>query len=377
MAMVGVDIGSTEVRVVQVEGIDQDGMAIVSRLGVSELRPDAVVAGRIRNKQQVALALKRAIKDAGVKRYGFIIGLSSSHVALGSFELPDSIKPSERIQVIKNTGHEISPAVPAAESVLAAQVVSSRLTSEGNRINTLSVIAALESEVNDIKDICRLADVQPRAIDITAAATMRALYRIDEDSRDIATFVDMGATKITVGTRQGGYLRSMRTVAGGGDHITRALMSETGDAFEDAQNRKESMKVGLRASSIAAFSAAYTDEEDIDVNQDRQTHIEETFNRAVEGEVDKIVESLEQDIISNAGARPGGIFLSGKSALMRGLKERVQARTGIPTSTGRPWASLQRNKYTERFFKDSIDETKLLLGLTPAIGLAIWKGSSK
>lgn len=52
--MVGVDIGSTVVR--------------------------AVVAGRIRSPQAVSLSLVSALHDAGVPRYGFVLGLTSSHV---------------------------------------------------------------------------------------------------------------------------------------------------------------------------------------------------------------------------------------------------------------------------------------------------------
>ena len=94
--LVGVDIGSTSVRAVEVAGVDVKGYALISRIGSSPLPQGAVVAGRVRSPKDVSVALVRALRAAGLPRHGFILGMTSPDLALTTMVFPATVRASER-----------------------------------------------------------------------------------------------------------------------------------------------------------------------------------------------------------------------------------------------------------------------------------------
>lgn len=376
-ARVGVDLGATAVRVAVVDGVDSDGFAQVSRIGLSPVKPGAIAGGKIRNPQLVSLALSRALKAAGVPRYGFVLGLSSPDAALSRVTLPNSIRANERSGALRSMGLQISPTVPLQDSAVSTQLIRTDQTGEGHLVDQVAVAAALQSEVDALLSVCKLAGVEPQSIDLAGAATMRGLVRCAPEAQEVASLVDIGASKIMVATRQGPHLRSIRTVPGGGDDITRAIIGVTGEEMEQAERRKAAMRL-LTAprSGIVDLSSSYIDEDDDSpVDAGQQTAVEEALTRSVEAIVDQIAQTIESDS-ANYGSYTQGISLCGGTALLRGLKERLNQRVGVPVQIGRPWAALQRNKRTQQYFTERGDDPRLMLSLTTAIGLALWKEPS-
>ncbi len=379
--MVGADIGSTEVRVVQVEGLDRHGQAIVTRVGQAPVKEGAIVQGQIRNQQLLSLALTRAAKEAAVPLRGMVVGLSTPDTAVTQLVLPSAVRRSERVGAIRNLGKDISAAVPLSDAELATCLIDTDLSSEGTQVNTLSVVAASSAQMDELLAICRIAKVTPRAIDLSGAALLRALIRSPLDSVDVSTLVDVGATKTTVVTRQGLYLRSLRTLPEGGLSLTRALMSamsssatETAELREQAERDKRNYHLGVRPEVKLASGHSYVDDRGTFGIADSlaQTGIEEALNRAGEQLVENIAAAVDQDSAAFAD-RTQGATLCGGSALMPGLKEMLASRMGIPVQIGRPWATLARNRNTEHFFRSGGEPPELMLKLSVAIGLALWE----
>jgi len=365
--MIGVDIGATAVRVVSVAGVDSRGMAIVTKLGISSIKEGAIIGGRIRSPEEVSVALVRAFKEAGIRRYGFVIGMESPDIALSTIALPASLKKLERSDAIRTMNRPISPTFSIADSALSTCLLEA---SEINRVtmNTVSVAAALQSDVDMLSTICSLAKATPRAIDLTGAALLRAYTRANPENLEISTVVSIGASRTTVATRAGMHLRSLRTIAGAGFEVTRSIMQVTGEDFEKA----EELKTVSRLNNAAATKTRSSYQLDESFEADGLEPIERSLNNATDLLVDSIAQAIDSDA-SNFGSVSQGVILCGGTALLRGLKEKLTQRIGIPVSIGRPWAELERSRRNALFFRDGKVDPRLMLAIGPAVGLALWK----
>lgn len=375
--MIGVDLGATAIRVAEISGVDRDEFAVVTRMSIVPL-PDSskddpwIVAGRIANPQGLAAALAKAFSEAGVPRYGFVLGHTSKAVAVATTRLPGSVKTTERVQAIRNAGKEISPLVPLAQAELGVNFVRSDKTAEDVTWDTLTVGAALSEEVAKLNALCKLAKLTPRAIDLSGVALTRALVRTSADAREVATVVDIGATKTTVVTRRGRHVRSIRTVTTGGVNITRALQSVAGESFEDAELRKKSLRL-TAAVAEADPGLSYGAEDAAELLDDKtRTKIEGAFNEAGEELVNQIATSVEFDAEAH-GSFTEGVSLTGGTALLLGLKERLQQRLGVPVQVGRPWATILPHKRNLAYKTGGKDDPVVLQQLATAVGLALWK----
>jgi type IV pilus assembly protein PilM len=364
--MVGVDIGATEVRAVEVAGVDSNSLAIVTRLGVAPMPEGAIVGGRIKNPQAVATAMVRALKRAGLPSYGFVMNISSPDVAMTTMTLPSAVRRDEREGAIRALGRPLSANLPLDDSVLASQLLTSAETADGFEVHTVAVAAALRSEVEMIQTVCKMARCTPRAIDFGGVALIRALTRANATSNEVATVVDIGATKTSVATRVGPHVRSLRVTAGGGSELTRALLSANGGDVDIAEQAKMSMKL---PTSTRQVSTAYTGDDDYQAERDPSM---QSLSSASDVLVDTIAQSIELDA-ANHGTYTQGVFLTGGTALLRGFKERLQQRVGVPVVVGRPWADLERSKRNVEFFADGKPDPRVLFRLSTAIGLALWK----
>lgn len=378
-ATVGLDIGATAVRAVRVRGIDADGYAVVTNIGVVPLRPGAVSGGRVRQPQIVSLAMARALREAGLSKYGVIVGFSGPDSVIGEATLPHAVKGPERLRALRSMGHDIAPTVPLADSFISAQLVSTDRNSDGHLVDRLSVAAATRSEIEGLRKLCKLAGITPRAIDLSGAAVTRALVRCQTNAAEVASIVDLGASKIMVTTRQGPWLRSMRTVAGGGDDITKAISSVTSGDLKDAEMRKASMRLPTApVFGLTGMDFDYVGDESEGV-QEQQTAVEEALARAAEHIVDQVAQSIDADTAMYT-AQTQGISLCGSTALLKGLKERLGQRMGVPVQIGRPWAVIAKSKKTEQYFINlggrQVEDPRLMLSLATAIGLALWKESN-
>lgn len=368
MVRVGVDIGSTEVRVVKLAGIDADGFARIARFGTYPVREGAVVGGRIHHPQQVSISLARALKEAGVPRHGFVVGISSTDAAVTRIRLPGSIRPDERPAALRHLGVEVSPTVPLEAAALATNLLRDTVTAEGFVQHQLIVAAVPEADLEVLRTVCKLARCTPAAIDLAGAATARAYVRAAGGNREVGAIVDIGATRTTVITREGLDLRSLRSSLGGGADLTHAIADALGVSAEEAETRKRAMAVIGKSTTVpvgpVGFGASYV--------ADERAGAEQALVNAADLLVDQIAAHIELDAQVH-GSMPAGVLLVGGGALMRGLKERVAKRVGVEVRIGRPWARLEPRGRNLAYLSHGKEDPALMLALATATGLALWR----
>lgn len=370
---VGVDIGSTAVRVVEVRGIDNRGFAVVSRVGFSPLREGAILGGKVKNPVAVSQALQRALKQAGVAPYGFVTGYSAPEVAVTRMQLPGSLKGDERVKSIRTMEHQISASMRLDESVLAVNEIRKFSAPNGAPIAAVVVAAAHEAEVNALRQVFKLAKCQPKALDLSGAAIMRALVRTPVDSADVHTVVDVGATKTSIATRQGPHLRSIRQIPVGGEAFVRAIIGVTGDDREAAQARVKVVSLSGSAATAASLSTAYGSSAGSEPGRSKETLLDEALNTVAEDLVEQIAAAIENDAASYGNTLTRAVVLCGAPSQIPGLRDRLSGRLGVPVKLGRPWAVLERSRSNLLLLKDGREDPRMMMELATAIGLALWK----
>lgn len=370
--LVGVDIGATAVRAVEVAGVDANGFAIVTRLAIVPLEPGAVVAGRVRNPKAVSAALLTALREAKLPRYGVVLGMSSPDTALARLPLPAVIRPDEREGAIRSADRPLAATFTLDESSLSTQTIRVDTAADGTQVAVVAVAAALRSEVEALQQVCRLARVTPRAVDLSGVATVRALTRLDPASNEVATVVDIGASKTTVATRAGMHVRSLRVTAGAGSDLTRAIAAITEEDFDTAERRKLAYRLRTQVQQTQGFSYGFEEE---DPSVEALTPMDRAVSSAVDALVDSVAQAVETDA-ANHGSFSQGVTLCGGTALLRGLKDRMQQRVGVPVQIGRPWAEIERSSRNAAYFTDGVADPRVLLSIATATGLALWKEPS-
>ena len=140
--LVGVDIGATAVRAVEVTGVDAEGYALISRIGIAPLPRGAVIAGRIRSPKDVSVSLVRALRAAGLPRHGFVLGLTSPDVALTTMMFPATVRATERDGAIRAMGRPLGATFGLDQSVLSTYLAGTTTTPEGMTLQTIGVSAA-------------------------------------------------------------------------------------------------------------------------------------------------------------------------------------------------------------------------------------------
>ena len=376
---VGVDIGSSAIRVVEVSGIDRDGYAVVSRVAEEPLAEGALREGRPADLQQVAVALNRALKSAKVAPQGFVLGLSVPETAVGRRMLPAAVKQTEWVSTIRNSGWEVSPLAKMADSIVDVRHVREDVDGEGRELDVLSVGVARRSDIDTMMSLCKLAKLAPRALDLTGVAMLRALVRDTDESRDVAAYVDIGSTTTTVVTREGRSAHTMRCLNMGGTLFTRAVQEVRGLPFEEAERLKARLKLSPPGASVnqgpVDLSSYGLADDDRYLEDREQTKLENAFERAGEQLINTIVAAVESGQSSDQGSvpPPEEVYLVGGSALVGGLRERLQHALQIPVRIARPWATIAPHERNAAFRKGEQDDPLALLRLSPAIGLALWK----
>jgi type IV pilus assembly protein PilM len=370
---VGVDIGTTAVRVVELNGMDVRGNAIISKVGFAPLREGALAAGKVRNHVAVARALAIALKQAGVPPYGFIAGYSAADVAVTRMQLPAALEGDERVRTLRTMEKQVSSALPLDQSVVSMNEIRKFASGNGAQMAAVVVAQASRDEVESWRKVFRLAKCQPRALDLVGAADMRALVRVGPDGQEVHTVVDIGATKTSVATRQGTHLRSIRQIAVGGAAFTRAIMQVTGDSHEMAEARQKVISLTAQREVSVEESAGYGSTVASAVSKPKETLLDEAINAVADDLIEQIAASIENDASAYGNTLTQAVVLCGASAQIGGLRNRLAGRLGVPVQLGRPWAVLERNRANILLLREGKEDPRMMMELTTAVGLALWK----
>ncbi|HJY86765.1 MAG TPA: type IV pilus assembly protein PilM [Candidatus Acidoferrales bacterium] len=234
-ALVGLDIGSTSIKAVELRGSKQ-GYELVS-FGLEPLTQDTVVDGAIMDAPLVATAISNIFEQQKVRTKNVATSVSGHSVIVKRVTLPSMSEEElyDRIQT------EASQHIPfdIADVNLSYQL----LESVDAQMDVL-LVAVKKDKILNHTNVLAQAGKTPLVVDIDAFALQNSFeVNYDPDPGQTVALLNVGASVMNINIVRGGIPLFTRDVSVGGNQYTDALQKELDLSFEDAERLKKGESV--------------------------------------------------------------------------------------------------------------------------------------
>jgi type IV pilus assembly protein PilM len=343
-SVVGIDIGSTAVRAVELSGAGK-AQPTVMRYYAVPLPEGSVVRGEVQEINTVAEALKRLWSAGGFGSKHVVIGMGNHRVLVRDLAVPKG--SMERIRESLPFHVQDMLPVPVADALLDFYPISETDDGvAGPQVHGLLVAAVKESVQANVKAV-QLAGLIPVEVDLIPFALSRLVYRGQPDP-GVVVQIDVGARTTSVVVTTLGSPLFVRIIPTGGDDLTQALV----DRLPTDSTTADTVK---RAVGLAPGGVAVGDEDAVGIIREVTT---------------ELLSSLRNTITYFANTRPSltidRIVLAGGGASMIGFGQALGELTRLNVVPPEPLGAVTFAKGV------SVDEFQSTGGeFYVALGLAI------
>jgi len=386
---IGVDVGSTAVRVAEVAAGD---IPVLVRAAQVPLPTGAVEAGEVRQPEAVAEALRELWSKSGVKSKQAHLGVGNQRVVVREVALP--WLPEKELR--DTLGFQVQEFIPMAsdEAVLDFDPLG-EMDQGGRRMVRILLVAAHRPMVNTLVEAALAAKLDPQGIDLAPFAVVRAVGTGDEgldlDSSGDEAIVDIGAQVTSICVHDRGVTRFVRMLPSGGRDVTLALASGLGVEEEVAERLKRGGSVEPPADETGAHdaravepAAAASPAVELPPPADRApldslrttrdaaaplpdpAEVRQLALTRAGSFVDEVRSSLEFYTAQMPNASIGRVLVVGGGSRLDGLLELLQERLPVPVDRGR---LFERAKSEIELSPEASVEAEAVLSV--AVGLAI------
>src|SRR6266704_1810452 len=226
-SMVGVDIGSSSVKAVELRGEGGDFQLL--SLGYEGLQPDSVVDGQIMELNAVSTAIGNIFNEHKIKTTKVAAGVNGHSVIVKNIVLPqmteDELQESFAWHAEEHIPFDISD-------------VNLDYHVTGTTPDAIHVLLAAckRDKIANLKQTIQLAGKQPVVIDVDAFA-LQNCYELNYDPRpgEIVALLNIGASTMNINILNGTRSVFARDVSVGGNQYTGLLQKELALTFEQAE----------------------------------------------------------------------------------------------------------------------------------------------
>ena len=356
--VIGLDLGSTEVRAakVSVPSLGKDGKVTVSAVAARPISDGAVSEGRILSPGSLGSTIDAVLDDIGAKRRApLCVALSGKLAGLTQVLISNQFEPSEWSATVESGLGRISPSVSVPEAHTSVIAIE-----RDDRGTTLAVAGAHNDLMNALQAAVKRSSAHLAVVELAASALLRSHLHIDQDSEGV--LVHIGASHTLIVGRHGANITYVESIPEGTNAIVSQLAADFGISTDDASNLTRTLwatdrDLAPRHNNWAEDTG--TDEDFFDLSgggssdeEPDQQRYGQVFTSAVDRLVDIVSSAIEtvQDDPDDPGlADPAGVALTGTGALLNGLPNRFEVRLGLPTHGALPWATFKVNDKTRTY----------------------------
>jgi len=338
--LVGLDIGSSAIKAVELTKSSKGYQ--VSGFGSATMEADAVVDGAIMDAGAVAESIKRALTSGKFKLKGVATGVSGHSVIVKRVVLP-AATPAEVEASIQFDAEQYIP-FEISEVNLDFQVVGPSESGHEEPSMEVLLVVAKKDKIQNHTNVINLAGRTPEVVDIDAFAlqnTFEANYTVEPNAT--IALLNIGASLMNINITKGGMPLFIRDVSVGGNQYTDVLQKELQLNFQEA----EDLKLGKG------------DNPEVDMVQPLLESITDMLIMEVQKTFDFFRETYPGESISR-------VYISGGTAQIAGLPEKIQDTFGYPAEVMNPFKSIT--------IGPNVDPTKIVdfgPALAVAVGLAL------
>jgi len=316
--LVGVDIGSSAVKVVELKpgGKGGDEYQLVN-IGTEPLPPEAIVDGAIMDSGAVIDAIQRLFTSQKIKTNEVATSVSGNAVIVKKISLPQ-MSTEELAESIHWEAEQYIP-FDIQDVSLDYEVIDGG--GSGGNMDVL-LVAVKKDKISDYTSAISQAGRSPLVVDVDVFA-LQNCYEINYgiDPGRVVALLNIGASIMNINIVKGATSIFNRDIAVGGNQYTDAIQKELNLSFDQAEALKKGARVeGAAPENLHPIIQA--------VSENIALEIQKTF--------DFFRATSSEDRIDR-------IFLSGGTAKIQGLRDLLAERFEAGVEILNPFNSVTYN----------------------------------
>jgi type IV pilus assembly protein PilM len=337
-SMVGVDIGSSSVKAVELEGKNGD-FQLVS-LGYESLQPDSVVDGQIMELNSVSNAIGNIFNEHKIKTTKVAAGVNGHSVIVKNIVLPQMSQ--EELQ--ESFAWHAEEHIPFDISDVNLDYHVTDSTDEA--IHVL-MAACKRDKVANLKQAIQLAGKQPAVIDVDAFA-LQNCYELNYDppAGEVVALLNIGASTTNINILNGNRSVFTRDASFGGNQYTSLLQKELGLTFEQAEQVKRGMPLPDGSENVETAP------------------ILETVSDILALEIQKTMDFYRATVEDGSSAVEK-ILVSGGGSKLTGLIEFLSKQFEMPVEIFDPFKKIKIDSrgFDPEYMREIVPEMAIAVGL--------------
>jgi type IV pilus assembly protein PilM len=337
-SMVGVDIGSSSVKAVELQGKGSDLQLL--NLGFEMLQADSVVDGQIMELNAVSNAISSIFNEHKIKTTKVAAGVNGHSVIVKNIVLPqmteDELQESFAWHAEEHIPFDIS-------DVNLDYHVMNR---SDDAIHVL-LAACKRDKVANLKQAIQLAGKQPLVVDVDAFA-LQNCYELNYDPQPghVVALLNIGASTTNINILNGVRSVFTRDATFGGNQYTSLLQKEMGLTFDQAEAVKRGMPLpeGIEQRDTAPILDTVSDILALEIQKTMD------FYRATVEEGESTVEK---------------ILVSGGGSKLKGLVDFLSRRFEVPVEMFDPFRKIKVDArgFDPEYMREIVPEMAIAVGL--------------
>ncbi len=316
-AMIGLDISTSSVKLVEL-GQSASGEYVVERFASEPLEKGWITDGQVEKFDEVAEAVRKVVSKSGTRTKKAVMAMPASAVISKKIMLPAGLREEEMELQVESEANQYIP-FSLDEVSLDFCVIGPSPTSVGD-VEVL-IAASRKDRVQDRQGLAEAAGLEPVVLDIESHASRLAMGRIvralpNEGKDALVALFEIGAENTSLKVLRDDELLYDRDQAFGGSQLTHLISRQYGFSFEEAEQKKLSG----------------------DLPEDYDSAILTPFVDSLSQEIGR---ALQYFFTSTPHHKVHYVMLSGGTATLNGLKDRVTELTGFASMTVNPFENMK------------------------------------
>ena len=337
-SMVGVDVGSSSVKAVELQGKSGDFQLL--SLGFEALQSDSVVDGQIMELNAVSNAIGSIFNEHKIKTMKVAAGVNGHSVIVKNIVLPqmtdDELQESFAWHAEEHIPFDITDVN-----------LDYHVTARSNDAIHVLMAACKRDKIANLKQAIQLAGKQPAVIDVDAFA-LQNCYELNYEPQpgQVVALLNIGASTTNINILNGAQSVFTRDATFGGNQYTSLLQKELGLTFDQAESVKRGMALpeGADQREIGPILDTVSDILALEIQKTMD------FYRATAEEGNSAVQS---------------ILVSGGGSKLTGLVEFLSNRFEIPVEMFDPFRKIRVDArgFDPEYMREIVPEMAIAVGL--------------
>ena len=337
--LVGVDIGASSIKVVQLR--ESRKKLQVIRSGWAPLPPQTIIDGHVMNSSAVTEALGRVFRDAKIQQRDVAIGVYGQSVIVRKITVPmmTTAELDEQIH------WEAEQHIPFDIKLMSIDYEVLRQRPDAGQMDLL-LVAAKKDEINDYAAILREAKLRPVVVDINAF-TIQNIFDHQNGLPAEATIalLNVGAAVSSLNIVAKGVSAFTREITNAGNTITEEIRKALSCSYEQA----EAYKHGGGATQIVP------------------QEVTQIINQACQALAGEIQRSLDFYLATSGEQEISKIYISRGSAYLAPLAQAIERRARVPVELFDPMTKMD----VDAKFVNEVQLRAMAAQLVVALGLSL------